>query len=241
MKLIRLILGLLCITYCLYSCSTSNIEHKDGNLVVYIEQGAEWEHDFPLFWGIKKKNSPQMAIWIEDTCGNYISTIYVTRRIAKQSWLMSKGNRRIEALPHWCHKHGIIYEDGLYSPTKESPLPDAVTGATPRGSFAISYSQKEIMRNYVVKLEVNHSTDFNDSYPKCARKEDSNYSGGKEGSGQPALIYYAKIDSTSHNETIVAKLIGHSSPDGKDGNIYRDLSGITTALNIIKSIKIKTR
>lgn len=68
----------------LSSCS-SNQEidtYKQGNIKVFIEQGEEWEHDFPLFLGISKKNTPQIAIWIEDTCGNYISTVYVTKGIA---------------------------------------------------------------------------------------------------------------------------------------------------------------
>lgn len=46
-------------------------------------------HDFPLFLGINKKNPPQIAIWTEDTEGHYLSTIYVTHKIATQSWQAS--------------------------------------------------------------------------------------------------------------------------------------------------------
>lgn len=225
----------------IFSCSSDKtIRYGEGDVSVFIKQGKMWEHDFHLFWGIiNKKNTPQIAIWIEDTCGKYISTIYVTQRIATQSWIMSKGNRRKEALPHWCHSRGIQYEDGLYSPTKDNPLPDALTGATPKGSFMVNFSPETPLEKFIVKIEVNHSTDFNDSYPKDAQKGDLNYSGGKEGSGQPALVYAAIIETTSTHKTIEARLIGHSSPDGSSGNIYSDMSGITSALDIIDRITVQ--
>ncbi len=225
----------------IFSCSSNNqiAKYGHGNVTVFIEQGKAWKHNFPLFWGmINKKNSPQIAIWIEDTCGNYIATIYATQRIATQSWIMSKGNRRKEALPHWCYSRGVRYEDGLYSPTKDKPLPDALTGATPQGSFSVNFSPKMPLEKFVVKIEVNHSTDFNNSYPKLAKKGDSNYSGGEEGSGQPALVYAALINTASRQEMFEAKLIGHSSPDGSSGNVYSDMSGITSAFDIIDRITI---
>ena len=164
--------------------------------------------------------------------------LYFNRRIATQSWIMSKGSRRQEALPHWCHSRGVRYEDGLYAPTKDKPLPDAVTGATPRGSFSVNVPQAVPLDTFVVKVEVNHSTDFNESYPKSARKGDSNYSGGKEGSGQPALVYSALVNTASRQKLFEAKLTGHSSPDGSSGNVYPDMSGITSALHIVNKITI---
>ena len=75
----------------------SRIDSND--LKISIEKGEEWMHDFPLFLGINKKNPPQIAIWTEDMEGHYLSTIYVTHKIATQSWQASGGNRRKEA----CH------------------------------------------------------------------------------------------------------------------------------------------
>lgn len=112
-----------------YSCQQELIEYKQGD--VCIVQGSEWLHDFPLFIGIKKKNPPQIAIWLEDTEGKYLSTIYVTRKIATQSWQGAGRNRRKEALPHWCYSQGIKYDDGLYLPTKDKPFVDGISGATP--------------------------------------------------------------------------------------------------------------
>jgi hypothetical protein len=60
----------------------------------------------------------------------------------------------------------------------------------------------------------------------------------KEGSGQPALVYAAEVDLTSGKKEFTAKLIGHSSPDGSNGDLTKDTSSLTTALHIVKSITV---
>lgn len=219
-------------------CNQELVEYSSNDLKVSIEKGEEWLHDFPLFLGINKKNPPQIAIWTEDTEGHYLSTVYVTHKIATQSWQASGGNRRKEALPHWCHQRGIKYDDGLYLPTKKSPVTDDITGATPKGSFNVKMVPTGKLKKFIVKIEINHSTDFNEAFPKSAKEGDANYSGGKEGSGQPALVYVAEIDLSSGEKKFIAELIGHSSPDGSDGAITTDISSLTTALNIVKNITI---
>lgn len=226
--------GLLC--FC--SCRQERVEYEKGDVKVCMEQGEEWLHDFPLFLGIKIKNPPQVAIWLEDTKGNYLSTVYATRKIATQSWLAAGGNRRKEALPHWCHARGVIYEDGLYLPTKKEPLTDGISGATPKGSFDVKLSPSSTLKQFVVKIEINHSTDFNRCYPKSAEEGDAHYSGGKKGSGQPAVVYGAYVDLSSGQKSFEADLIGHSSADGSSGDLSEDLSGLTTALRIVKRITI---
>ena len=164
----------------LCSCQQELIEYEKGDVKVCIEQGERWLHDFPLFLGINKKNPPQIAVWLEDTQGNYLSTVYVTHKIATQSWQASGGNRRKEALPHWCYSRGIKYDDGLYLLTKKEPLTDGISGATPHGSFDIKLSPTTALKKFVVKIEINHSTDFNEAFPKLAKEGETNYSGGKE-------------------------------------------------------------
>lgn len=224
--------------FSLCSCQKELIEYEKGDVKICIEEGEQWLHDFPLFLGINKKNPPQIAIWLEDIQGNYLSTVYVTHKIATQSWLASGGNRRKEALPHWCHSRGVKYNDGLYLPTKKEPLTDGISGATPHGSFDVKLSPTNLQRQFIIKIEVNHSTDFNEAFPKSAKKGEANYSGGKEGSGQPAVVYAVTIDLTAGEKSVEANLIGHSSPDGNSGSIEEDLSGFTTALHIIKRIKV---
>lgn len=222
----------------LYSSEKEKLQLESEKITVKIVEGENWIHDFPLFLGINLKNPPQFAVWIEDTKGNYIFTLFVTERIATEGWRSNGGNRRKEALPHWCHQRGVIYDDGLYLPPKEQPLTDGVTGATPKTGIELDGEPAEQLQQFVVKAEFNHSIDFNDTYPKGLKEGDVNYSGGDMGSGQPALIYSALIDLNIHQKEYELNVIGHSSPDGTDGRIYEDLSGITSANKIVKQITV---
>ncbi len=208
----------------LMACSKENLEYQTGDISVNIEAGEEWLHDYPLFLGIKKKNAPQIAIWLEDTNERYLGTIYASRKIATQGWIGAGGNNRKEALPYWSHKHG----EGF----------DAVTGATPRTDFDVRVKEKPGLRHFYVMVEVNHSIDFNDRYTDDKKEGDPDYSGGPEGSGQPALIYRAEVDLDSAQTTFDAVLIGRSSADGADGKLYDDLYGITSAFSIIERIYV---
>lgn len=222
----------------LTSCDKDLISYDQGDIKVFVKKGDEWLHDFPALLGINKKNPPQIAIWVEDMSGNYITTIYATHKIATESWQSNGGNRRKESLPVWCYSRGVQYSDGLYLPTKNEPLVDGISGATPHGSFDVKIRPVADLKQFVVKIELNHSTDWNDNYPKNAKEGDSNYSGGKEGSGQPAVVYSAEIDLDSNRKQYTATIIGHSSPDGSNGDIYPDTSSLTSALNIAKEITI---
>lgn len=221
------------------SCQEELVGYEHGSVQVVVERGDAWLHDFPLFLGIKKKNAPQIAVWIEDSEEHYLETVYVSRKIATQSWMAAGGNRRREALPHWCHRRGVQYGDGLYLPTKKEPLADGISGATPRSSFDVKLTPAEGLTRFVVKVEVNHSTDFNNAYPASAREGEPGYSGGKLGSGQPAVVYAAEVDLTSGAGEFEARLVGHSSPDGSSGELFTDVSELTSALHIVKRITVR--
>ena len=219
----------------LTSCNKDLVKYEQGDIKILVEKGDNWLHDFPLFAGIKMKNPPQIAIWVEDMNGDYISTIYVSHKIATESWKGNGGNRRKEALPVWCHARGVLYSDGLYVPTKNEPLTDGISGATPQGSFDVNLRPVGSLKQFVVKIELNHSTDWNDNYPENAKEGDENYTGD---SGQPAVIYTVMINLDSNQKQYTASLIGHSNPDGSNGEIYTDTSSLTSALNIVKGITI---
>lgn len=219
-------------------CEDDLLTYEAGDIRIHVSEGSEWLHDYDLFLGLSKKNAPQMAIWIEDEDGGYLSTVYVTHKAATQDWIADEDERREEALPHWCHQRGVMYDDGLYMPTRNRPLLDGISGATPRESFDVKLKTIESLSKLIVKVEVNHSTDFNRSYPKDAHRGDDNYSGGRHGSGQPAVVYAAEVDMALDQREFEAQIIGHSSPDGSDGKIYEDLTGLTTALNIVDHITI---
>lgn len=68
------------------SCDKELVEYEKGSVEIVVERGDAWLHDFPLFLGIKRKNPPQIAVWIEDAQGRYLSTVYASSKIATQSW-----------------------------------------------------------------------------------------------------------------------------------------------------------
>ena len=218
------------------ACEKEELSYVDGDLKIEIETGEHWLHDFPLFLGISTKNAPQFAIWMEDSGGNYLSTLFVTNRIATEGWRMNGGNRRIEALPHWCHQRGIIYEDGFMLPTKEHPITDGISGATPKDDHTVRLRLESFDYPLVIKAEFNHSIDFNDFFPENAKEEDANYSGGKMGSGQPAIVYAGTLCPGTQELELV--MVGRSSSDGSDGHIYSDLEKLSTAKSIVEHIKV---
>lgn len=206
-------------------------EMAGKSVSINIYKGKQYLHDFKVNSFLKIKTPPQMAVWVEDAEGNYMETLYATSKIVRQNWSKApsdpaqKGQiRRDEALPYWTHKRG-----------NEKNVPDTVTSATPKGSSTIHTKVGTAKGQYTILAEVNLSTDFNAYYPREAKAGEENYSGGEFGSGQPALVYAATINAED-NKTYELVPIGHSSPDGKDGKLYRDLSRLTTAGEIVDKI-----
>ena len=198
---------------------------------VQVTIGEQWAHSFRMF--LKKiTTTPQMAIWAEDADGKYLETLYVTKKFATQNWGIGSGAKadathRVESLPYWMFKRGAA---GLPSPTKNAPLPDAVTSASPKEDFILKTNVPGEAAEIFVLMEVNLSFDENDAYPEKAKERDANYNGV---SGQPAVVYRAKVNVAAPGRYDMT-LIGHSSPSGKDGQLYEDVSSLTTALHIVK-------
>ncbi len=235
-RLILMALGVIAVAI-LTACGKNgqNTSYGIGDYQLSIEPGEAWHHTFYAMGFIPIENEPQMAIWLEDTCGNFLSTVYVTERSATQGWRMAGGARRPEALPRWSHRRGIAAPDGLYMPTADAP--EAATGATPHGSFTASFATGQSPA--IVYAEINHSADFNQYYTAEALPGTPSYSGGKEGSGQPAIVYSAPILGEDSSEITVLKPIGHSSPCGSDGLLRTSLDSITSALDIVSRISLK--
>ncbi len=190
-------------------------------------------------------NHPLMAVWVEDTAGNYIQTLYVAQSIANgifahgdnSTGQWTKGAiRRPAALPYWAHKRGVVADDGLYMPTPDQPVPDAYSGATPPGDFILNTRlDKDGPKVFNVLLEINQPWDWNDYWTNSKYMDDYDY----KSSSQPAVVYRATIDLNGNSTTFEMKLIGHSHYSGKDGELYTDVSTLTTALDIARSIVVK--
>jgi hypothetical protein len=190
-------------------------------------------------------NHPLMAVWVEDTAGNYIQTLYVAQSIAtgifahgdNTTGQWTKGEiRRPAALPYWSHKRGVVAADGLYMPTPDHPVPDAYTGATPQNDFILNTRlDKDGPKVFNVLLEINQPWDWNEYWTNTKYMDDYEY----KTSSQPAVVYLATIDLNSNAKEVEMKPIGHSHYSGKDGNLYPDITTLTTALQIAGKIVVK--
>jgi len=189
-------------------------------------------------------NHPLLAIWLEDEDGLYIETLYIAESIGKgvfQHGEKSDGIwqpgpvRRPAAPPYWGHKRGIMADDGYYIPTPENPMPDAVSGPTPPGNFTMtSISSVKPPSIFKLLLEINQPWDWNEYWTNTRFPDDVNYMT----SSQPAVVYEAVIDINSGQKEFVMVPVGHSHYSGLDGSLTADLSSLTTALQIVKSIRI---
>ena len=187
-------------------------------------------------------NNPIMAVWMEDTAGNYLQTLYVVKSIATSIFnygsVDEKGNwkpdivRRPEALPYWSHKRGVKSEDGYFIPSQDKPIADAYTGATPRTNFVLeSRADYPLKDRFVVLMEVNRSYDWNEFYTREKFPDDPIYSGSGQ-NGQPSVIYAAEVIPQNGKYHLMIP-IGHGHHSGQSGQLYSNMENISTALEII--------
>lgn len=190
-------------------------------------------------------NHPLMAIWVEDSEGHYIQTLYVAESIAKGVFQHGDASRgfwmpgeiqRPAALPYWSHKRGIINEKGLYLPTPQNPIVDAYTGPTPEKSFILHTQLDEPgLKRFNLLFEINQTWDWNEYWTNNKYPEDEEY----KTSCQPALVYSVAIDLDQPKEEYVMEAIGRSHHSGANGELYDDLQTLTTALHIAEVIVVR--
>ena len=194
----------------------------------------------------KELNHPLFAIWLADSEGNFLQTLYVSESIGKGvfkhvsreagRWMAGE-IQRPAALPYWTHQRDIINEAGTLLPTPQQPVPDAYTGATPSFSFIFYlYTDKPLNGTYMLFLELNQSWDWNEHWTNNKFPGDNEY----KTASQPALVYAAKIDTNSWEE-MELKPVGHSHYSGKDGKLYDNLNTLSTALKITKRITVAVK
>ncbi len=203
---------------------------------IELDAGKNYRHAYN-YAGLKIYLIPQIAVWIEDEKGNYIDTVYVTYRSAKSRWRGGFNLRRPSALPVWSHKRGIKYKDGMYMPTTNDPLPDAMTGATPPGSFKKEWIVPEGFKftKIVIRVEVNNSFDYNENYRKDLPNDSPFYN---DVNGQPSIVYEGKIDLSDNKAQVIPSPAGHGDAAGRNGELTNDLANITDALQIMEGIKV---
>lgn len=219
--LIAVLYGVLLASLFPLSAQTVNVDYE-----LEVIPGKRWNS---TMWigPVPMKKAPQIAAWIETESGEFIATLTVSSRASRESWIGSPKDGRPEALPVWSHARG------------GAQATDAETSATPKAGLAISGSTVSLIpgHRYRVRIEVNHSFDYNQSWPKRAREGEANYSGVN---GQPSLVYEALITAGSPGKTEFTPT-GTGSIDGSDGVIRSGTQGITTALSIIERAEIRLK
>ena len=190
---------------------------------------------------------PLMAIWLEDESGKYIQTLYVAKSVAtgvfkygkqKNGKWVTAPKRAPQTLPYWAHKRDLVSSDRLYMPDPQNHVPDAYSGATPTSGFILTArADSTLPEKYKVLMEINQNWDWNEYWTNDKYPNDEFY----KMSCQPALVYETAIDSKSLKESYKMKAIGHSHYSGQNGELFSDLSTLTTALHIADSVIVKVK
>jgi hypothetical protein len=221
MKKIICIITAVCAVFA--NCSTGNSKASSFDIQscmeLSVEPGEYWQGKMKVFiFSINK--TPQMAAWIEDSNGNYISTISVTSRSAKKNWRSSPKEGRPEALPVWEH--------AVANKISQNSI-DAVSSASTKEKINAKVADDFLINGdeYNIYLEVNHSFDYNEFWTEA----------NSGVNGQPSVIYHAKF-FMGNLKAIDLVPIGHGSVDGSSGKITPELSSLTTALKIIKNARL---
>ena len=125
------------------------------------------------------KRAPQIAVWVEDSDGTYVDTLFVTKKASGNKWIGSPKNGRPESLPDWYRAKGQNPAEKI---SKDEV--DATTSATPKKGIVISKDlELEKGKTYVFKCQANQSFDYNGYYTKKNSGVD----------GQPAVLYAGEM------------------------------------------------
>ena len=192
----------------------------------------------------KSFNHPTFVIWMEDTAGHFVQTLYVTRSYGSGTFTYGDAStgewkpgqvRRPAALPYWSHKAGATMGLSSYIPDASRPMPDAITAATPKGDFLLRTKSGEKHPEIVrIMLEINQTWDWNSYWTNNKYPDDREY----KTSSQPAVVYSATIDCSKTGSIYEMKPVGRSSHSGADGKLYTDLETLSTALQIAEKITV---
>jgi len=214
--------------------------------VIYTNTKGEGEPYTVTFTPGESFYYPLIAVWMEDSAGNFLQTLYVPNSVAKGTFTfgMIKDNtyqpgpkRLPAALPYWGHKRGVMANDSLYFPTPEKPVPDAYSGASPTSAFVLhTRTDYPTPKTGYIFVEVNQSWDWNQYWNNRKFPQNNAY----KASAQPALVYRLALEQVSE-KPVAMKLIGHSHHAGENGRLFKDLSSFTTALTIFDEITVERR
>ena len=203
-----------------FSCQapkSGGADPVNDSMELIVEPGENWQGKMKIFiFSVSK--TPQIAAWIEDANGRYVTTVTVTNRSSKKNWRSAPKEGRPEALPVWNHR--------LQMNQARDDL-DTVSTATPKGPVEAKIDGSLLARGstYSIYLEINHSFDYNDHWTK----ENSGVN------GQPSLLYHAQFTA---GQPCYVPLTpeGYGSVDGYGGEVTSGLEHVTSALSIVRNV-----
>ncbi len=176
---------------------------------------------------------PQLAVWLEDPSGSIIRTVWVAKRSGRSWW---KGKVECPtALPYWESRHRLE-KSGFRQRSLLRRFVDAVSGATPTGGRFFVETDVRAGESWHFFVEVNLSADFNRDFP--AYLDDG--TPDDEMNGQPSLVYRGTI-TARQGAAAGAVIIGRTDQWVPVDTLIEDLSGMTTALEIISDLKAYCR
>lgn len=247
MKYILIITAAVLLASCSSKPSATRLAQRQTfTEVVTNTSGTGQEIEF-RFYGGPSLYYPLMAVWLEDEEGKYIQTLFVPKAIATGVFRYGSNatgkwteaaKRAPQTLPYWSHKRGLKASDGLYMPDPENPVADAYSGATPTTSWVLkSRADRALPSKFMVMFEVNQNWDWNEYWTNDKFPGDKNYLNN----AQPAVVYEAAVDMGDLKGRYLLKPVGHSHPTGATGELFTDLSTLTTALQIADSVVVSVK
>ena len=226
-KALLLRVVLLGLTY--ISCRSPTADWANEKPMRTVNVAFQIDLNEPVYRATMYGNPPQMAIWLQNPSDQSIRTVMLTYRMGSGDW---KGKTKCDvALPYWV---GFFNRQTGTSgpPTQEHPAPDAVTYATPKEQLIVRTRLPEGSRwNYFI--EVNVSGDFNADFPKKSKYGRTD----RDGNGQPSLVYGGAIETVKGTVSQPA-VLGCTDQYGPVTRLTENIDGITTALKLLKTIKV---
>ena len=247
MKYIILLISAVLLASCSSKPSATRLAQRQTFTDVVTNTSGTGEEIELRFYGGPSLYYPLMAVWLEDEEGNYLQTLFVPRAIAtgvfrygsnaSGKWVEA-AKRAPQTLPYWSHKRGVKAQDGLYMPDPDNPVADAYSGATPTTSFILkARADKPLPEKIRVMFEINQNWDWNEYWTNDKYPGNINYLNN----AQPAVVYEANVDLGNLRGRYLLKPAGHSHPTGATGELFTDLSTLTTALRIADSVVVAVR
>jgi hypothetical protein len=217
-KLLYIVVPISIFIYCLLSAGESRVVLRFN---IRQDRDIYEESDYG--------EPPQVAIWLEDSTGGALRTIYVTYRTAAGDF-DGKSECPV-SLPAWTTVYRREFSRKGF-PIPGSSAPEAITKATSLEELITVEVEVPKGSSFRYYIEMNVAGDFNSRFPF----EDESSRLDYHGNGQPSLIYRGEITAEPGSKA-TARLLGRTKQHEFSG-IIDDLEGMDSALKCFKSIEI---